>query len=308
VLVATRVSPRHLAQLLVVMLIPVHAAVAAPYPTTAKRPVTETYHGVAVVDDYRWLEDDQALDVRTWIAEENAYTRRYLDGIAQRPAIAKRVTDLMHSKPVQRYDFQFRGRLFALKDQPPKNQPVLVALPPAGDVGKERVILDPTELDAKGRTAIDFYRASYDGRHVVVSLSENGSEEGTAYVYETATGKRLPDVVKGIMYPTGGGSVEWTADNRGFYYTRYPQGDERPPADRHFFQNVWFHALGTPASADHYVIGNEFPRIAEIALDGGRDGRYLLAAVHNGDGGEIAFHLRDPKGRWTEVAGFADGV
>jgi prolyl oligopeptidase len=185
---------------------------------------------------------------------------------------------------------------------------VLVALPPNGDVGKERVILDPTVLDTTGRTTIDFYRASYDGRRVVVSLSENGSEEGTVYVYETATGKRLPDVIKGVTYPTAGGSVEWTADNRGFYYTRYPQGDERPPADRHFFQNVWFHALGTPASADHYVIGKEFPRIAEIALDGGRDGRYLLAAVRNGDGGEIAFHLRDPKGRWTEVAGFTDGV
>ena len=195
-----------------------------------------------------------------------------------------------------------------MKDQPPKNQPVLVVLPPDADAGKERVILDPTVLDAKGRTTIDFYRASWDARHVVVSLSENGSEEGTAYVYDTATGKRLADVVKGVMYPTAGGSVEWAADSRGFYYTRYPQGDERPGADRHFYQHVWFHALGTPASADRYVIGRNFPRIAEIALDGGRDGRYLLATVHNGDGGEIAFHLRDPRGRWTEVAGFTDGV
>ena len=33
-------------------------AAGPDYPPTAKRPVTETYHGVTVVDDFRWLEDD----------------------------------------------------------------------------------------------------------------------------------------------------------------------------------------------------------------------------------------------------------
>ena len=61
-------------------------------------------------------------------------------------------------------------------------------------------------------------------------------------------------------------------------------------------------------SADRYVIGNDFPRIAEIELDGGRDGKYLLAKVHNGDGGEVAFHVRDLGGQWTQIAGFTDGV
>src|SRR6266567_1821826 len=117
----------------------------------------------------------------------------------------------------------------------------------SADVGSERVILDPNELDgSKGRTTIDFYKPSYDGRYVALSLSENGSEQGTAYVYDTANGQRLPDVVVGVNYPTAGGSIEWAADSRGFYYTRYPQGNERPAEDRHFYQQVYFHELGTP--------------------------------------------------------------
>ena len=143
---------------------------------------------------------------------------------------------------------------------------------------------------------------------MIVSLSQDGSEEGTAYVYEVATGKRLPDVITGVTYPTAGGSAEWAADGRGFWYTRYPQSDERPADDRHFFQQVWFHTLGAPRATDRYVIGKEFPRIAETSLAGSRDGRYLLAIVRNGDGGDIAFHLRGPDGRWTAVAGFGDGV
>src|SRR5439155_12923537 len=81
-----------------------------------------------------------------------------------------------------------------------------------------------------------------------------------------------------------------------------------PTEDRHFFQQVYFHRLGTPVASDRYVIGKEFPRIAEIELKGSRDGRHLLAVVRNGDGGEIAYHLRGPDGRWREVAGFKDGV
>jgi prolyl oligopeptidase len=285
------------------------AAADARYPSTPKRPVSDTYHGVTVVDDYRWLEDDANADVKRWAAEQNAATRRYLDGVAQRPAIAARVGELLRSAPIQHYDFEYRKQLFAMKSQPPKNQPLLVVLPPSADVGGERVILDPNELgDGKGRTTIDFYKPSYDGRYVAVSLSDNGSEEGTAYVYDTASGQRLADKVAGVMYPTAGGSVEWAADNRGFYYTRYPQGDERPAEDRHFYQQVYFHELGTPVASDRYVFGKELPRIAEIALHGSRDGKLLLAEVRNGDGGEVAYHLRAADGTWAKVAGFDDGV
>jgi len=283
-------------------------AAGVDYPPTAKRPVTETYHGVTVVDEYRWLEDDASPEVKRWGAEENALTRRYLDALPQRPAIAARVGELLRTAPVRRYDFEYRGRLFALKLQPPKNQPLLVVLPASGDVRAEHVVLDLNLLDPAGKTAIDFFRPSRDGKRIVVSLSTNGSEVGTAYVYDVATGRRLDDVIPGVNYPTGGGSVEWSADGRGFYYTRYPQGDERPPEDRHFFQQVYFHRLGTPVASDSYVIGKEFPRIAEIELKSSRDGSYLLAVVRNGDGGEIAYHLRGPDGRWHEVAGFKDGV
>jgi len=279
-----------------------------PYPETPKNPVSETYHGVTVVDPYRWLENDAAAEVNQWTAAQNALTRRYLDAIPQRAAIARRVAELLRTEPAQRYDFQYRKQLFAMKRQPPRNQPSLVALKPTTTLESEHTVLDPLKLDPSGRTTIDFFRPSYDGRFVIVSLSHNGSEQGTAYVYEVATGKRLPDVIPAVAYPTAGGSVEWMSDGSGFWYTRYPQGDERPANDRHFYQQVWFHTLGTPVASDRYAIGKEFPRIAETVLAGSRDGRYLLAIVNNGDGGEVEFHLRGPDGRWSTIAGFADGV
>jgi prolyl oligopeptidase len=279
------------------------------YPPAPKRPVSDVYHGVTVVDDYRWLEDDKSPEVRAWVAAQNAQTRKYLDSIPQRAEIARRVTELVGNRSVTRSGMRYRGgRVFALKHAPPKNQPVLVVLPVSLDVSQERVVLDPTRIDPSGRTTIDFFTPSFDGRLVAVSLSRDGSEDGTAYVYEVATGRRLPDAVPRVTFPTGGGSVEWSADSKGFFYTRYPQPGERPQEDSAFYMQVWFHKLGTPLTKDRYEIGREFPRIAEVVLEASRDGLYLLAEVRNGDGGEVAHYLRNTAGKWTKVADFADEV
>jgi prolyl oligopeptidase len=279
------------------------------YPETPRKPVVDTYHGVKVAEDYRWLEDASDPAVRQWSLQQLQVTRAYLDALPQRPALKERLAQLMGNSPVRYFEFQqTRGGFFALKRQPPKNQPMLVVMKSAGDVASERVLLDPNVVNAKATTAIDFYEASLDGRYVAVSLSENGSEDGSAHVIDARSGEPLKDVVPRVAYPTGGGSFAWDEKSTGFYYTRYPQGDERAKEDLHFYQQVWFHKLGTPPSADTYVIGKEFPRIAETQLSTTRDGRYLLATVANGDGGEHAFYLRAPSGKWAKVADFADNV
>ncbi len=283
-------------------------AEALHYPPAPKKPVTDTYHGVTVVDDYRWLEDGNDPAVKAWSAEETALTHRVLDAVPQRAALARRFKELLGSAPVRYFEMYQRGAFFAMKRQPPHNQPYLVVMKSAGDVKSERVLVDPNRIDPKGTTAIDFYVPSLDGRYVAVAMSKDGSESGPAVVYDVRTGKRLPDLVPRVEYPTGGGSIEWDATATGFYYTRYPQGDERPKDDANFYQQVWFHKLGTPASADRYVIGKEFPRIAETALAATRDGKYLLASVANGDGGEFAYYLRDPDGKWMQFAADDDHV
>ncbi len=278
-------------------------------PTTPKRPVSDEYHGVTVVDDYRWLENFSDPAVRSWNDEQNRYTRGVLDAIPAREPIYQRLKELYIAASSDYYALAYRGgTLFAIKLQPPKEQPYLVTLKSADDLSSERVILDPNQLDPGGTTTIDFYEPSLDGRLVAVSLSEKGSEEGTLHVYEVATGAELGDLIPRVTYPTAGGSVAWNADGTGFYYTRYPRGDERPPEDLNFYQQVYFHRLGTPIGEDTYVIGQDFPRIAEIELDTSHDGRYLLATVANGDGGEYAHYLLNPSGEWTQLTRFADQI
>src|SRR5215472_11550822 len=283
-------------------------AIPAP-PDTPKRPVTDEYHGVQVADDYRWLENWDDPEVKQWSAAQNARTRAYLDQLSLRPAIRARLKALISGGSASYYDLQYRaGVLFGMKEQPPRQQPMLVRLRSADDPASTKIIFDPNAASAHGSIAVDYFVPSFGGKYVAAALSKNGSEDAEGRIFEVATGKEMPDRVPRVNFATAGGSIAWKADNSGFYYTRYPQGNERPSEDANFYQQVYFHKLGTDGAGDTYVIGKEFPRIAEIQLHTSDDGRWLLAAVANGDGGQFAHFLMDANGRWTQLTHFEDGV
>jgi prolyl oligopeptidase len=277
------------------------------YQITPKKRVTDNYHGVSVVDDYRWLENGNDPIVREWTERQNQHTRAVLNHIPSLEAIRGRVKELMTAS-TDYFELSYRGgKIFALKSEPPKEQPFLITVESADKPDLDHVILDPEMLSPSGTTSIDFYVPSIDARLVAVSLSEGGSEKGTGYVYEVSSRKRLADVIPCVNY-TAGGSLAWNGDGTGFYYTRYPREDERPREDLNFFEQVYFHRLGTPTDEDVYSIGREFPRIAVIQLESSEDGDYVLATVENGDGGEFCHYLLKEEAEWRQITNFADQI
>jgi prolyl oligopeptidase len=286
-----------------------NAILAGSAPDTPKKPVATEYQGVTVEDPYQWLEADDDSQVKAWSDAQNQQTRKNLDSFPDRAAIEKQLQE-WYAKTSPSYSSLVSrpGILFAMKFQPPKQQPLLVTLTSAEDLKSQKVVLDPNVLDAKGTTAIDWFVPSLDGKYVAMSLSKGGSEDGTLHFYETATGKALSDTIAHVQYPTAGGSAAWNADGTGVFYTRFPRKGERPDADLNFYQQIYFHKLGTPDTEDKYSIGKDFPRIAEIALAASRDGKYILATVANGDGGDFAHYLLGPDESWKQITQFSDQI
>ncbi len=285
------------------------AAEPAGPPRAAKRPVVDTYHGESVADPYRWLEEVDAPGARAWANQQNAFTRHLLDIAPAHAVIEARVRQILRGTTVSYSALQRRGdRWFALKIDRRKDQPMLVTLSELGARMKEHLLLDPNRLDRSGRTAIDFYEATFDGTRVAVSLSRLGTESGDVHLYDVATGReRTADVVPGVNGGTAGGSVAWTHDGAGFFYTRYPRG-ERPPEDRAFYQQVWFHRVGRPTAEDRYEVGRDFPRIAETTVETSPKGEWVLASVKHGDGGDVSHLLRRPDGVWSPLAAVEDRI
>ncbi len=282
-------------------------AAATPPPATPRRPVVDTYHGTKVVDPYRWLEDGRNAEVRRWSDAQNAYARTYLDRLPRAATIGARVRAILSAKTVSYGSVAYRaGRYFALVQQPPRQQPFLVVLDSLAAPLKTRTILDPNRIDTRGTTSIDWYEPSADGRLVAVSLSQGGSEAGDVHVVDVATGRQRYEVIPRVNTGTAGGDLAWVPDAGGFYYTRHPRGDERPEKDRNFYQQVYYHRLGTPTADDRYELGKDFPRIAECELEMHAPTETLLATVQYGDSGRFAHYLRSKSGQWRQISRFDD--
>jgi prolyl oligopeptidase len=281
----------------------------APAPATPKKAVVEEIQGVKITDDYRWLENNDDPAVKVWVAAQDKRARSYFQALPEHAEIVEWLKVLAKSRSARYYALkQVGASLFAMKSAPGKQQALLVKLKSTTEPGPETVVLDPNVLDTGGSTAIQFYVPSQDGKLVAVALAQGGSEAGELHIFDVATGKALADVLPRTSFPTAGGSAAWTPDGAGLYYTRYPHEGERPQQDLNFYQQIYFHRLGTPVDQDTYVLGKDFPRIAEIGLSASKDGQYVLATVANGDGGQFEHFLRDRNGKWQPLTHFDDNV
>ncbi len=278
-------------------------------PATPKKPVIDTYNTVKVTDDYRWLENFDDPAVKQWTAGQNAASRSVLDALPQRDVLARELRQLFQPAMARYFPIEQRGgKIFARKSDPRHQHQFVVTLDSLDNPASERTVLDPDALDPQHLTAIDFAVPSVDGRYLAASLSTGGGESGDLHVYEVATGKPLPDVIPRVNYATAGGGAVWNTDSSGFYYTRYPHDRERPAADMHFYQEVYFHKLGDKPENDAYEIGKDFPRIAEITFAASNDSRYIGVSVAFGDGGDHEFWFLALGSAWRQLATAGDAV
>ena len=216
------------------------------YPDSPRDNVFDDFHGTAVADPYRWLEEMDSSRTRDWVDAQNALTTSLLDSSGRRDGLQRRMKELWdfprQTAPVRRGDWYFYSRNDGLQPQP-----ILYRRPVDGD--GEFVVLDPNGLSADGTVAVMTQSFTSDGRLLAYSLAEAGSDWQTAHVLDTRTGEVLDDVVRWIKFTP----LAWNPSGDAFYYSRYPAPGEMPDAPPSTHHRVYLHRLGTDQSEDELV-------------------------------------------------------
>ncbi len=244
---------------------------------------------MTVADPYRWLEDGESEEVAAWVAEHNERTIQALEARPSWDQWHERLSALTALPTVA--SAAVRGdRLFVLGREAGADQYALSVQSSVDCESPARVLLDPSQRAADGAVAIDWYEPSPDGAFVAIGLSEGGTEQSTLSVIDVRTGAHLADSIPN----TRASSIAWLPDNSGFWYLRYPPGDN-------YHRHVYFHRIGTDPLADPLVFDDlptpeTWPDV--VASD---DGRHLLVYMLVG-WGRIDAHLLDTEtGEWHEV-------
>ncbi|HEY0395134.1 MAG TPA: prolyl oligopeptidase family serine peptidase [Candidatus Elarobacter sp.] len=226
------------------------ATAALPPPPDAKKvAVTDTYFGTAVVDPYRWMESGGA-DFQAYLKAHNDRTRRVLDAIPGRAALAARLQALSDTATFSSDVVTRHGAYFYEKLPSGANSSKLYTRTGIG--APERVLVDPDTMPGP-RQAISYFSVSNDGSRVAYGLSAGGSENATIHVIDVASAKVLPDASDRADF----GITSWTDDGKAFFYLKRQEiaAGESPMAK---YMNVrsFRHVIGEPGSADVAVFGS----------------------------------------------------
>ncbi|MGK7883290.1 MAG: prolyl oligopeptidase family protein [Crocosphaera sp.] len=246
------------------------------YPTTPQQDVTDIYHGVEIKDPYRWLENPDSEETKTWISAQNKLTFDYLDTISAREKIKQRLTKLWD---YEKYGIPFKkaDRYFYFKNNGLQNQSVLYTLKNLND--EPTILLDPNTLSTDGTVALSGLSISENAQYLAYGLSISGSDWVEWKVREIETGKDLSDHLKWTKF-TG---TSWTKDHQGFFYSRYNEPNEKTKLeDTNYYQKLYYHKLGTSQNED--VLIYERPDEKEWGFSGRvtEDGQYLIISVWQG--------------------------
>ena len=277
---------------------------ALAYPQTRRADLVETQFGAQVADPYRWLENDVRNDaeVKSWVDAQNVVTNQFLATLPGREALEQRITQLYD---YERFGVPTKkgGRYFYAHNSGLQNQSVLFVRDSLD--GQGRVLIDPNTWSADGATALADWTPSEDGRHLVYSIQDGGSDWRTIKVLDVATGKDTGDEVKWVKFS----SLEWMKDGSGFFYTRFPE-----PAAGQEFQStnhdakIYFHKLGTPQSADRLVYATpDKPTYGHYATVSD-DGRWLVITTAEGTDDRYEVHALDLRARGSKPKALITGL
>jgi prolyl oligopeptidase len=269
-------------------------------PLTRSDVVVDTLHGVDVADPFRWLEHGDDMEVQRWVAAQNAFTRSALDARPDRGLWHERLVALMHLPVVQAA--QAANGLLVLLERAAGEQQARLVARPIGRPDTFVVLADPSSAADDGAIAVDWFEVSPDGSLVAYGVSEGGTEDSVLRVARTADGSLLSVEIPG----TRACSVAWEPDCSGFFYTRYPDGDQ-------YHRTVHHHTLGDAWQEDPVVWAEHPNPQAWPHVTLSPCGAYLLVSVMIG-WNRVDQHLlvRSPgtcsAGSWVTLIDDTDAV
>ncbi|MXP25912.1 prolyl oligopeptidase family serine peptidase [Altererythrobacter indicus] len=273
---------------------------APPYPETRRGDVVDNLFGEKIADPYRWLEEDvrENKEVADWVEKENAVTNAYLAKLPARSWFEGRIGELYdyarYSTPVSA-----GGRYFYTYNSGLQNQSPLYVRD--GLNGEQRLLINPNDWAEDGATALSGWDVSPDGKYLLYSVQDGGTDWRILRVLDVDTGEILEDQIRWAKFT----NLDWVG-SEGFFYSRFPEPKEGEDFQAlNYNQAVYFHRLGTPQSADELVYSTpDNPKeghTAQVTSDGhwaiitsslGTDARYQVHAIDLTKRGTLGWQAR----------------
>ncbi len=251
------------------------------YHVSKKVDQSDDYFGTKVADPYRWLEDDQAEDVKQWVIEQNKVTFNYLNSIPFRSKVKDRLSAIWNY-PKFSAPFRKGDHYYFYKNDGLQNQDVLFTMD--GLKGEPRLFLDPNKFSDDGTIALSGLSFSKDAAYCAYAVSTGGSDWKEIFVMQVNTQQKMEDHLNWVKFS----GISWHGD--GFYYSRYDapvEGEELTSSNE--YHKVYYHKLGTLQDDDVLIYEDPTKPHRNFYAQITEDERFLILYSSQSTSGNMLF-------------------
>jgi prolyl oligopeptidase len=181
---------------------------APVYPSTSKQPVIEEHFGTEVVDNYRWLENDNSEETADWVIAQNDVTFDYLKKIPFRSQLKERLEKLWNYEKLGA-PFKEGNHTYYYKNDGLQNQYVVYR---EDAEGNSEVFLDPNKFSEDGTVSLGGLSFTKDGSKAAYSISEGGSDWRKVIVLDVESKVIIEDTIVDVKFS----GISWK-NNEGFF-------------------------------------------------------------------------------------------
>lgn len=257
----------------------------ASYPIPQKRAFTLTQHGITRSDEYYWMRDRENPEAVKYLQDENTYLEETLGHIKPLQEILfhemkGRIQEVDSSVP-EKYGSYF----YYTRTEAKKQYPVYCRKKESLDAPEE-ILLDQNML-AEGYEfcSVSAFSISPDETRLAYSVDLEGAEVYTVHIKDLSNGTHYPETIQrtfGSVYFSVG--VEWTNDNKTFYYLGLDKF--------HRAYKLFRHILGTDQKQDTLLF-EETDDTYALLLFKTRSKKFIMTYHYNTISQEMRFVLTD---------------
>jgi prolyl oligopeptidase len=171
--------------------------------------VEEVFHGVTVVDPYRWLEDRGSIQTEHWIASQQRRLDVYFSSVPHLKPLRTRVSDFLNVDITDQVT-QVGSLCFYRRRAKSQQQACIWVKDEAAAC--ERLLVDPNEQGQFFSAKIN--TISNDGSLLAYELRYGGEDKTAIHIVDVTSGRTLPEHLA-TGYCRG---LAFSSDNTAFYY------------------------------------------------------------------------------------------
>jgi prolyl oligopeptidase len=256
------------------------------YPETKTDNVVDYYNGQKAFDRYRWLEDMDSPETRSWVESQNDMTRSYIDTISFRQDIKEELSRLF--KLPQNITPIRCGNRYIYYQYPPDEGQYALYMRDSLD-GNPTILVNPNGFGDSGMASITAWAVSHDGRLLAYALSYGGSDWQEIHLRDIDGARDYVETLKWCKFV----NLAWAPDNSGIFYNRWPEPGTVNEEDEYRANMLFWHRLGTPQAADSLVYEAEKGKESDLSHYITKDQKYLMLQTYDRSAGKGDLYYLD---------------